>query len=84
MNSRGTVKNSITNLFFLFLLLVGIGLVFQAINIRDIKAACYPDQICTGFGNYCVHDPTLSFCGGTVCTGCYPPPCYCLNAKRAM
>lgn len=76
---KGNSKDRDINLIFLLLLMVGFGFILQAENIQNVKAACYPNQNCSGFGNYCVFDPNQApYCAINGCVGCYPPPCYCL------
>jgi hypothetical protein len=79
MLSKENNKDRDINRIFLFLLVVGFGFILKAENTQNVKAACYPNQNCSGFGNYCEFDPRQApYCTTNGCVGCNPPPCYCL------
>jgi len=77
MRSNRRVSDQLINLGFLLLLVAGIALLFQAERMERVRAACFPNQNCSGSGNVCLFNPQSAFCSNN-CVGCYPPPCRCL------
>ncbi|MEK6301742.1 MAG: hypothetical protein AABO41_13610 [Acidobacteriota bacterium] len=75
------INNSLVNIVFLVLFLVGIGLCLHTTKFSRVQATsgCFPSQLCIGgIGDDCVIEASFSpFCT-TACFGCFPPSCYCM------